>query len=139
MEVTFNGVTPDKIADLRARLLLLNESPQGRYDDRMLVSAIEGYDNPVQVKESLFPTLWKEHQDQADAMPPFLIAARLWAVYTLKASFICEHILELTLGPIRNGMLPVRFRGRRHRAYNNVEPAEIEVAGDCSLTAPKKR
>ena len=62
----------------------------------------------------------------------FLPAARLWAVFMLKASGTCEHILELTLGPINGNQMEVRF-GATAKAFSNVEPAVVEVQGTCEL------
>jgi hypothetical protein len=57
----------------------------------------------------------------------------LWAVFNLITSNTCEHVLELTVGPLRSNKLYIRFRGRRHKTYSNVEPTVIEVEGECDL------
>ena len=58
--------------------------------------------------------------------------ARLQAVYLLKASGTVDHILELTLGAVRAGRLPVRFRGRRSR-MGSEKSTVIEINGVCPL------
>lgn len=134
MEIgSINGVSADEIAARRARLILLNESPptQGTINDRMLESMISGLSSDLRVTEGAFPKLWATFQGRPQV---FLPAARLWAVFLLKASGTCEQILDLTLGPIEGGRMEVRFRGRRHRHYSNVDPAALEVVGVCPLT-----
>jgi hypothetical protein len=59
--------------------------------------------------------------------------ARLNAVFFLKAAGIVEQVLELSLGPISEGKVHVRFRGIRRQVYVNIEPAVIEIEGDCPL------
>jgi hypothetical protein len=131
MDVTYNGVTPDAIAEARARLLLLDERPGGTSlrNDQLLQGAIEGYGSHVKVSQGVLPALWRKHQGSAAP----LAALRLWIVYYLKASQTCEHILELVLGPLEQGLLPVRFRGQRKRTYANVDPMVIKVKGRCQL------
>ena len=41
----------------------------------------------------------------------------------------------MKLGPIRDGVMRVRFRGQRKRVYSSVEPFVIEFEGDCDLEA----
>ena len=127
-----NGVSADEIAARRARLILLNESPpsQGGVGDRMLESMISGLSSDLKVTEGAFPKLWATFKGRPQV---FLPAARLWAVFLLKASGTCEQILDLTLGPIAEDGLEVSFRGRRHKRYSNAEPASLEVLGKCRL------
>lgn len=66
----------------------------------------------------------------------FLRLARLASIYFLKAGGAVERILELRLGPIKEGSVHVRFRGRRHQSALDVDPAVIEVEGDCPLQEP---
>ena len=133
MEIgSFNGVSADEIAARRARLILLDESPlaDGAIGDRMLESMISGLSSDLLVTEGAFPKLWATFKGRSQV---FLPAARLWAVFLLKASGTCDQILDLTIGPIDGGRMDVRFRGRRHRRYSNVEPAVLELHGPCSL------
>ena len=84
----------------------------------------------IRIAESPFPKLWQQLRDQPDLLLPL---ARLQAIFLLKVSGTCEHILDLTLGPIRQNRLEVRFHGRRRKQYVNVDAAEIDVAGACPL------
>jgi hypothetical protein len=94
MEINFNSYSADKIAELRARLLLLNETHSIHEKNKLLQidSLVEGgYNNAVTIKRNIFPDLWKKLK-----IPPtkFLSQARLVAVYYLKMSWTVEDILE---------------------------------------------
>jgi hypothetical protein len=130
----FNGYSADQIAELRARLLLLNEIPanQSKNDSFLTTQFINGYNSVLKVEKGIFPELWVRLKTQPKL---FLPQARLAAVYHLKMSHTVEHILELKLGPLKNDVMPVRFRGRRKQVYSNQTPAVIEVVGKCALDA----
>jgi hypothetical protein len=134
-EININGISADEIARMRADLLLLNKLPfennqQSHPDNLLLLASIRGASGRMKTTGSLFPQLWRQFQGHEES---FLPMARLWAIFGLKASGIVEHILELKLGPCQDKMLHVRFRGRRHRKFANVDPPVIEVEGDCDL------
>ena len=59
--------------------------------------------------------------------------ARLEAVFILKAASIVGSILELTLGPISNEGVQVRFRGIRPERNQYEQPETIVVQGICKL------
>jgi hypothetical protein len=133
VEMAFNGISADEIAAMRARLLLLNETParSGRdMNDQMLLSMVQGHGPVVRVERSPFPELWEQFRSQPEM---FLPMARLYAVFLLKATGTCEHVLDLTLGPISDERLAVKFRGRRRKEYSNRPASEIQVAGECRL------
>ena len=120
----------DEIATLRARLILLNEKPKMK--DLLLQPYVEGLNAPVKVTGSALPLLWKDAKGDSSL---FLRGARLWCVFHLISTNTCEHILDLTLGPIRDEKMHVRFRGQRRRTHSNVDPYVIELEGDCNLAA----
>jgi hypothetical protein len=130
----FNGYSADQIAELRARLLLLNEIPgnHSKNDSFLTTQFINGYNSMWKVEKGIFPDLWVRLKTQPKL---FLPQARLAAVYHLKMSHTVEHILELKLGPLKNGVMSVLFRGRRKQFYINQIPAVIEVVGKCALDA----
>lgn len=132
MEMSVNGYSADQIAELRARLLLLNETPsiQSKNDSSLIDSWVKGYDNAVKVEKSIFPDLWTRLKTQPHL---FLPHACLAAVYHLKMSRTVEHILELKLGLIKDNVMSVQFRGQRKSFYINQEPAIIQVQGPCPL------
>ena len=128
MEMSINGYSADKIAELRARILLLNETPniENKNDFSMINSLIEGYGNEVKIKKSIFPDLWKQQKTQSHL---FLPHARLAAVYSLIMSHTVEHILELKLALMKGNVMSVKFRGQRKSSSINQEPAIIHFQG----------
>lgn len=116
-----NNYSTDKIAELRARRILLGEP---------LPKDLEPLFPTTQVEKGIFPELWVKLQTQPRL---FLPKAWLKAAYSLKMSGIVEDVLELELGTIKNKVMPVRFRGRR-QAYTDQKPS-IEFEGRCTLDA----
>jgi hypothetical protein len=133
MEANSSNYSADEIAQLRAGLILLGEAlPKdlGRFFSAIQITG--PYNHTVAVENSIFPELWTKLQTQPRL---FLPKAWLWAVYHLKMSQLVEDVLELELGPIKNKVMPVRFRGKRRRVYANQEPSIIKVVGNCTLSA----
>jgi hypothetical protein len=132
MEMTVNGVTPDQIAEKRARLILLDEPltmGDNRPADFLLGLPRHG---PVHegVLDAVLPKLWRTYR----AKPAeFLRLARLQAVFALKVTQTVEHILALTLGPMSKSGVLVHFEGRRRQMYTNRSATVIRVAGKCPL------
>lgn len=132
MEVNFNNYSANEIAKFRIRQILLGEAlPKdiGRFFSTTQIT--DPYNHTVEVTKGIFPELWAKLQRQSRL---FLPKAWLWAMYYLKMSQLVEDVLELELGPIKNKVMPVRFRGKR-RIYPNQEPCIIEVLGNCTLSA----
>lgn len=131
-------LSPDDQAKLRAGRLLLNDPPQleserrgGTMMDKAFAeSFIRGVGAAVSAKECIVRSVYTQMR-KTDAS--FLRTVRLVAVFMLKATHVCEHILELKIGPISGGRCHVRFRGRRAALYQNSEPFEFELEGDCPL------
>lgn len=137
MEPTINeggkSHTPDEIARLRAGRLLLNDPPvqehvrsNVRYS--MVESAITG-SGKYPVRESVIRTMYGSHGKR----PFWRELARLRAVFLLKATGTVDQVLDLTIGAVRAGQVPVTFRGRRRSRYTGQEPSLIEVSGSCPL------
>jgi len=132
--------TPDDFARLRAGRILLNDPPPLEDDGRpvspdqinelMLESHIRGMDSPVSVEHCIVQVIYRSVGNEPEK---FLRLARLASIYFLKAGGVVERVLDLTLGPIKNDKVHVRFRGRRRQVAMNVEPTVIEVEGDCPL------
>lgn len=129
---------------MRARLILLNEHPNsgvgarrgrghqaGNVDFGMLDAFVRGATGRRTPESSPLQALWKRFRGHTEQ---FLPLSRLWAVYHLVLTNTVEHILHLEMGPLHGDRLHVRFRGRRHRYYENVGPAEITVEGDCDFS-----
>lgn len=132
LEANFNNYSADEIAELRIRQILLGEALPKDIGRFFPTTQITGpYNHTVEVKKGIFPELWAKLQTQPRL---FLPKAWLWAVYYLKMSQLVEDVLELEVGPIKNKVMSVRFRGKR-RVYSNQEACIIEVLGNCTLSA----
>ncbi len=131
-DMGYNGISAEGLADMRARLLLLGEKPEARGSgsDSMLLHHIQSPLKDLGINEAAFAGLYKDHSASA---VDFLRQARLWGLYYLRVSRICDDVLELKLGPVRAGKMAVKFRGRRKSRYSNGEPHEISFSGSCSL------
>lgn len=144
-EMAIGDVSADQIAEMRARRILLNETPEANvpsshqvnaHFQEMLESSVRGFslsqhENRIQVLESPIPPLYRNFGSTAGR---FLKSVRLTSVYFLKLSGTVEDILELEFELLSPEQLQVRFRGRRHRQYSNSEPPVIEFAGFCPLS-----
>lgn len=133
--MSFNGVSSDEIATLRAKWLLLGDKPASPNPQQGWASGSDIWIGARDLgrgndREPILPALWKRLGGNSAEFRP---AARLWVVYRLLSSGTCEAISELKVGPVRNGKVAVSFRGQRPRIYSNQEPAEIIVKGQCAL------
>jgi hypothetical protein len=131
--------TPDNFARLRAGRILLNDPPPLKDDHRqafdrmeeiMVESFIRGSDNPVPIEQCIVQVIFRTYGGDTER---FLRLARLGSIYCLKAGNVVEKVLDLTLGPISNGKVRVRFRGSRRQTASNIAPAVIEIDGECPL------
>jgi hypothetical protein len=131
----------DEIAILRAGRILLNDPPPIEenapspgtdidFQKVMLESHIRGISTPVTVKVCAFRLVHKEHSEDPES---FLLHARLAALFFLRAGGVVEQIQRLDVGPIRESMVHVKFRGTRKQIYANTPPTVIELEGDCPL------
>lgn len=124
---------------MRAGRLLLNNPPpmtedsesnqMDRINEAMMELHIRGSNSPVTVEHCVIQVAHRSFGNK----PEFLKVARLLAVYFIRCSGIAEEILELAVGPIHDELVSVKFRGRRRRVASNVDPAIIEVKGECPL------
>lgn len=136
MEVSFQNLSADQIAEIRARRILLNEKLRKRsrgrdVNDTVLEGFISGYSATLEVKGSPLPALFRELESETGF---FLAAARLVCVLWLSLSGVIEHVFELDLQMQGDTALYIRFEGQRHRQYANAEPAIVRVEGTCHLT-----
>lgn len=131
-DMSYNGLSVQELASMRVQLMLLGETPESRGsgNDMMLIHYVQGPMRELGLTESVFATLWRK---QSTPSSDFLQKARLWAIYYLRVSGVCDDVLELKLGPVRAGKMTVRFRGRRKSRYSNGEAQEILISGACLL------
>jgi hypothetical protein len=133
MEMSFNGISPTEIARRRVGRILLNDPPvlasRSFGADSTLDGIITGNSGKYPAKGSAVQEAYLKFGSQ----PSWKEIARLKSVLLLKMTGTIEHVLDLKIGTPRNGKVCVKFRGRRPRAYSNVEPEVIELNGVCSL------
>ena len=144
-EITFGSFSPDKIAEMRARRILLNEKlgelPQdfqnqtgtaGLFNEVSLEVFVRG-SNGFQISASTIPFLYRSIGRTVGRFEKF---ARLISVLHLKLSNTVEEILKLDLKLLNPEQVEIKFKGRRSKRYVNVddEPSIIEFDGICPLT-----
>jgi len=136
LEANVNGISPDEIARRRAGRILLNDPPppvKGSHREIGSDSFIEGFiaasSATYPVRECVIRSIFQQHGQSSN----WKELARLKSIFLLKVTGTIEHVLELTLGDVKNHQIPVKFRGRRLQRYNNVAPETIEISGSCPL------
>lgn len=134
----------DDIAELKAKRLLLNDPPKllmlrdaqmfspALAERERLENLIRSSSTPVSVEDCAIQSVYRTYKDRPRR---FLELARLQAIFFLKAADIVEQVLELSLGPISQEKVHVRFRGKRKHVYVDIKPSVIEVEGDCPLVS----
>lgn len=137
MEMSFSGVSADKLAELRARRILLNEQLPNRtagsqldfINHSLMDQFVVGFDGQLKATESPIPKLYGQLSAQPDL---FLAIARLASAMFLSLSNTVEVINRLDLH-LSGTQLHVDFAGRRAKKYMNVDPPGIEVKGILDL------
>ena len=141
-EMTFGSLSPDKMAEMRAKRILLDEKlgelpgdfqnrtgPAGLFNETTLEMFVRG-GNGFQISASSIPSLYRSFGQTGKRFEKF---ARLTSVLQLKLSNTVDEILTLDLKLLNSKEVQVGFRGRRPRRYTNVEPSIIEFNGVCPL------
>ncbi|RKU38798.1 hypothetical protein C6496_04650 [Candidatus Poribacteria bacterium] len=142
-DFTFGTISPDKMAEMRAKRILLDEKletipgdfqnrtgPAGLFNEATLEMFVRG-GNGFQISASSIPSLYRSFGQTGKRFEKF---ARLTSVLQLKLSNTVEEILKLDLKLLNSKEVQVGFRGRRPRRYTNVEPSIIEFNGVCPLS-----
>jgi len=135
---SMGAYSPDQIAEMRARRILLDENLEdsvGRNLNGLTLQLIEnsvagGYDSKFAITSSPFPALFTQLKAQPDI---FLEAARLYAVLLLLLSHAVGSIDRLDLSMRTETELALSFEGTRAPRYVNEPPPRITVAGVCEL------
>ena len=139
--VTFANFTPDQIAEIRARRILLNQSlpnPDSSFNpiDQKTLEVMVSREssahhvNSIHVVSSPLPELYRSCEQTAERFQKF---ARLVSVLYLKLSNTVEHVLQLDLELLTPEQLHVKFQGRRRQSFFGEDPSVIEVNGICPL------
>lgn len=133
MEMSIQGLSPDELARRRIGRLLLNDPPSSSMssygEDSFIENAISGSFSNVKIESSVIQETYRSHGESSD----WRSFARLKAISMMKTSGAIEHVLELTIGPVRTDRVKVTFRGVRPKRYANQEPASIRLDGYCRL------
>ena len=142
-DFTFGTISPDKMAEMRARRILLDEKlealpgdfqnrtgPAGLFNETTLEMFVRG-GNGFQISASSIPSLYRSFGQTGKRFEKF---ARLTSVLQLKLSNTVDEILQLDLKLLNSKAVQVGFRGRRPRRYTNVEPPIIEFNGVCPIS-----
>ena len=144
-EVTVGNISPDQIAEMRARRILLAEKldavkPGPSYNNPLDQMTLEmhicgmppsSHENRLQVLDSPFPKFYQQFGQTPERFKKF---ARLISVLYLKLSNTVENVLLLDLELLGSTQLQVKFKGIRPKFYSNEDPSTIEFEGICSLS-----
>ena len=147
-DMTINNISPDQIAEMRARRILLDKKletvnpllnqPNLTYQTTLELSILESsigggdssyHETGLQILESPIPKLYQSFGQTAGRFQKF---ARLISVLYLKLSNTIEDILQLDLELLNSKKLQIRFKGHRPQRHG-VEPSIIQVDGICPL------
>lgn len=142
--VGFKNLTPDRIAYMRAKRILLDEKLETTdlfltqttvFHQMLLETAIRGelssqYGNRIQALTSPIPELYRQFRNTPERFKKF---ARLISVLYLKLSNTVEDILQLDVELMSSTELKVKFRGRRHQLDVNEDPMLLEFDEICPL------
>ena len=148
-EMAINNISPDRIAEMRARRILLDEkletvNPslnstnliyQPTSEPSILESSIRGgglsyRENDLQILNSPIPNLYRSYGQTVEKFKKF---ACLISVLYLKLSGTVEDVLQLDLELLNPKQLHVIFKGHRPQGYTDVKPSTIQVDGICPL------
>ena len=119
-DFTFGTISPDKMAEMRAKRILLDEKlgelppdfqnrtgPTGLFNEVTLEMFVRG-GNGLQIPASMLPSLYRSF-GQVGRFEKF---ARLTSVLQLKLSNTVEEILKLDLKLLNSEQVEIGFKGR---------------------------
>ena len=142
-EMTFGSLSPDKMAEMRAKRILLDEKlgelppdfqnrtgPAGLFNEATLEMFVRG-GNGFQISASPIPSVYRSVGQTVGRFEKF---ARLTSVLQLKLSNTVEEILQFDLKLLNSNQVEIKFKGRRRKRAMNVPPYIFEVNGTCQLS-----
>lgn len=142
-EVTFGSFTPEKIAEERAKRILLDKKLDklpadfqnrtgtvGLLNETTLEMYVRGT-NGFQISASPIPPLYRFIGRSQGQFEKF---ARLTSVLYLKLSNTVEEILQFDLKLLNSEQIEVKFKGRRRKRFRDEPPYIFEVNGTCQLS-----
>lgn len=142
LAVRMQNYPPARIAELRARRILLDERLEGEitsFSTEALNRAtlevfVQNRRAPLPALRSPFPLMWRSMQPAVD-VAQFIRHARIMGVLFLRLTETVERVERLDLSMPRPGLLSVVFAGFREPDASNVPPDRITVTGEVDLTA----
>ena len=142
-EITFGSFTPEKLAEERAKRILLDkklgELPAdfqnqtghvGLLNEATLEMFVRGT-NGFEISASPIPPLYRSIGNRQAQFEKY---ARLTSILYLKLSNTVEEILQFDLKLLNSNQVEIKFKGRRHRRFTNGKPHVFEVIGTCELS-----
>lgn len=131
-DMSYNGVSADDIALMRARRILLNEPLPTKFrNDPTMDSFVAGRissESELDIRHSNIPEISQRFKDDNE----FAAIARLDSIIQLVLSVTVERIEQLDV--VRNaGTVTIDFAGMRARVYSNRQPTRLELHEDCNL------
>ena len=142
-DFTFGTISPDKMAEMRAKRILLDEKlgelpgdfqnrtgPAGLFNETTLEMFVRG-GNGFQISASSIPSLYRSFGQTGKRFEKF---ARLTSVLQLKLSNTVDEILTLDLKLLNSNQVKVKFKGCLRKRFINEEPYIFEVNGTCQLS-----
>ena len=142
-EITFGSFTPEKLAEERAKRILLDKKlgelpadfqnqtgPAGLLNEATLEMYVRGT-NGFEISASPIPPLYRSIGNRQAQFEKY---ARLTSILYLKLSNTVEEILQFDLKLLNSNQVEIKFKGRRHRRFTNGKPHVFEVNGICELS-----
>ena len=142
-EMTFGSLSPDQMAEMRAKRILLDEKlealpgdfqnrtgPAGLFNEATLEMFVRG-GNGFQISASPIPPLYRFIGKSQGQFEKF---ARLTSILYLKLSNTVEEILQFDLKLLNSEQVEIKFKGRRHKRFRDEPPYIFEVNGTCQLS-----
>ena len=142
-EITFGSFTPEKLAEERAKRILLDkklgELPAdfqnrtghvGLLNEVTLEMYVRGT-NGFEISASPIPPLYRSIGNRQAQFEKY---ARLTSILYLKLSNTVEEILQFDLKLLNSNEVEIKFKGRRHKRFTNHKPHVFEVNGTCPLS-----
>ena len=142
-EITFGSFTPEKLAEERAKRILLDkklgELPAdfqnrsgtvGLLNEATLEMFVRGT-NGFEISASPIPPLYRSIGNRQTQFEKY---ARLTSILYLKLSNTVEEILQFDLKLLNSNEVEIKFKGRRHKRFTNHKPHVFEVNGTCPLS-----
>ena len=143
-EITFGSFTPEKLAEERAKRILLDkklgELPAdfqnrtghvGLLNEVTLEMYVRGTTNGFHISASPIPPLYRSIGNRQAQFEKY---ARLTSILYLKLSNTVEEILQFDLKLLNSNEVEIKFKGRRHKRFTNHKPHVFEVNGTCPLS-----